>query len=113
MVQYSPPVLDRAFGALADDNRRRILDRLGAGPVSVSELAAPLGMSLPGVLKHLRVLEAAQLVQTSKAGRTRWCALSDGALDNAASWIDERRQQWERRLDRFERELVTRKGRQR
>jgi DNA-binding transcriptional ArsR family regulator len=101
MAQY-PQVLDRTFSALADAHRRTILDRLGGGPVSISELAEPLGMSLPGVLKHVRALEAAQLVATRKEGRTRWCRLRERPLDDAAAWIDERRTLWARRLDRFE-----------
>jgi DNA-binding transcriptional ArsR family regulator len=84
-----------------DSHRRTILDRLGAGPVSISELAVPLGMSLPGVLKHVRALEAAQLVVTRKEGRTRWCRLGERPLDDAAAWIDERRTLWATRLDRF------------
>jgi DNA-binding transcriptional ArsR family regulator len=103
MVQYSPVVLDRTFSALSDAHRRHILDLLDAGPVSVSELAAPLGMSLPGVLKHIRVLEEASLVETQKRGRTRWCRLGPRPLEDAAEWIDERRRLWDRRLDRFER----------
>jgi DNA-binding transcriptional ArsR family regulator len=104
-VVQSSRVLDRTFSALADPHRRQILDRLEAGPVSVSELAAPLGMSLPGVLKHLRALEEAQLVKTEKQGRTRWCELSRDPLDDAAHWIEERRQRWDRRLDRFTRHV--------
>jgi DNA-binding transcriptional ArsR family regulator len=100
MVQYARS-LDRTFAALADPHRRQILDRLGAGPVSVSELAAPLDMSLPGVLKHVRALEEARLVGTSKHGRTRWCQLSRRPLDDAARWIEHRRLRWDRRLDRF------------
>jgi DNA-binding transcriptional ArsR family regulator len=105
MVQYSAAVLDQTFSALADAHRREILDRLAGGPVSISALAGPLGMSLPGVLKHVRALEAAQLVETHKRGRTRWCRLGDRPLDGAAAWIDERRQLWEGRIDRFERHL--------
>lgn len=105
MVQFSVAALDRAFSALADPHRRQILDRLGAGPVSVSELAAPLDMSLPGVLKHVRALEEARLVQTHKQGRTRWCQLSRRPLDQAARWIDERRNRWERQLDEFVRHI--------
>lgn len=71
--------------------------------MSISELAAPLGMSLPGVLKHIRALEAASLVETQKRGRTRWCRLSARPLDGAAEWIDQRRRVWDQRLDRFER----------
>jgi DNA-binding transcriptional ArsR family regulator len=104
VAKYSQ-VLDRTFSALADAHRRAILDRLGTGPVSISELAVPLGLSLPGVLKHVRALEAAQLVVTRKQGRTRWCRLRDQPLDDAAAWIDERRSLWARRLDRFEASL--------
>lgn len=105
MAQYSATVLDRTFSALADPHRRQILDRVGEGPVSISELAAPLGMSLPGVLKHVRALEEAQLVETAKRGRTRWCRLSARPLDDATAWIEEHRRLWDRRLDRFERHL--------
>jgi DNA-binding transcriptional ArsR family regulator len=104
MAQY-PQDLDRKFSALADGHRRTILDRLGSGPVSISELAVPLDMSLPGVLKHVRALEAAQLVVTLKEGRTRWCRLRERPLDDAAAWIDERRTLWARRLDRLEASL--------
>jgi len=101
MVRYLGQVLDRTFAALADGQRRQILDRLGAGPLSVSDLAEPLDMSLPGVLKHVRVLEDALLVETHKEGRTRWCRLADQPLDGAAAWIEQRRERWERRLDLF------------
>ena len=97
--------LDWTFSALADAHRRQILDWLGEGPVSISELAAPLGMSLAGVLKHVRALEEAQLVETRKQGRTRWCRLGERPLDIAAAWIDERRELWAQRLDRFENSL--------
>lgn len=90
---------------MADRHRRQILDRLGEGPVTVSELAGPLGMSLPGVLKHVRALEEAHLIETRKRGRTRWCRLGERALDDAAAWIDERRTMWAQRLDRFEESL--------
>lgn len=101
MAQYSGLELDRAFSALADGHRRQILDRLAHGPLSVSDLAEPLGMSLPGVLKHVRALEQAELVETHKLGRTRWCQLGRQPLDAPADWIDERRARWSRRLDRF------------
>ena len=107
MVQHSSAVLDRTFAALADPHRRAILDRLGSGPVSASELAAPLDMTLTGVLKHVRALEEADLVSTYKQGRTRWCRLTPRALDDAAGWIEHRRRLWQGRLDRFER-LVAR-----
>jgi DNA-binding transcriptional ArsR family regulator len=109
VVQFSR-VLDRTFSALADPHRREILDRLGAGPVSVSELAAPLGMSLPGVLKHVRALEDARLVETKKQGRTRWCQLGRRPLDDAARWIEQRRERWDRRLDGFVRHVEATKA---
>jgi len=59
-------------------------------------------MTLPGVLKHVRALEAARLVETHKQGRTRWCQLGQRPLDDAATWIDDRRKIWDRRIDRFE-----------
>ena|SRR6266508_2726637 len=101
MVRYTAALLDRTFSALADGPRRQILDRLGTGPLSISDLAAPLDMSLPGVMKHVRVLEAARLIETHKVGRTRWCQLSRRPLDGAATWIEQRRERWEQRLDLF------------
>ena len=98
MVKYSG--LDRTFGALADPTRREILERLAQGPASVSELAGPSGMSMPGLLKHVRILEQAQLVTTEKHGRVRQCRLDPGHLTDAAQWI-QARQRWERRLDRL------------
>jgi DNA-binding transcriptional ArsR family regulator len=103
MVQFSGALLDRTFSALSDPHRREILDRLGAGPVTISELAVQLDISLPGVLKHVHALEDAQLLISRKQGRTRWCELTEHPLDTAADWIDDRRQLWNRRLDRFER----------
>jgi DNA-binding transcriptional ArsR family regulator len=101
VVQFRARVLDRTFSALADSHRRQILDRLGTGPLSISSLAAPLEMSLPGVLKHVRVLEEAHLVETYKQGRVRWCQLTPRPLDQASTWIAHRRERWERQLDQF------------
>jgi DNA-binding transcriptional ArsR family regulator len=107
MVQYQP--LDRTFSALSDPTRRAILEQLGRGPASISELAQPSGMTLTGLKKHIRILEAAQLVTTEKVGRTRQCRLGPGELDEAARWIQTYRRQWQRRLDRLER-YIERKG---
>ena len=74
MVQY-PMSVDRAFTALADPTRRAVLERLGAGSATISELAEPFGMSLTGMKKHIRLLEEANLVATEKVGRARRCAL--------------------------------------
>ncbi len=109
MVKYSTAVLDRTFSALSDPTRRDILDRLALGPASISDLAKPHGMSLPGVMKHIKILEEADLVETSKNGRTRECRLGPEKLDNATDWIASYRQRWERRLDRLEDYLVKKK----
>jgi len=102
MVKYSGAVLDRTFSAVSDPTRREILDRLARGPASISELAQPLGISLPGLMKHIRVLEEADLVKTNKNGRTRECSLGPARLDEAAQWIERYRERWEQRLDRLE-----------
>ena len=78
-----------------------MVERLSRGPASVSELAAPLDMSLPAVVQHLQVLEACGLVRSEKIGRTRTCHLVPDALDGAAQWIAQRRTLAERRLDRL------------
>jgi len=93
--------LDLAFQALADPSRRAMVDRLAQGPATVSELAKPLAMSLPGVMQHLAVLEASGLVTSAKVGRTRTCRIDPTALSRAEQWIAERRALWERRLDRL------------
>jgi DNA-binding transcriptional ArsR family regulator len=99
MVQSA--TLDRTFSALSDPTRRDILERLAAGPASISELARPTGISLPGVMKHVRVLEEAHLVTTQKFGRTRECHLGPAQMDDVTRWIESQRIRWERRLDRL------------
>ena len=99
MVRYS--TLDRTFSALSDPTRRDILERLARGPATVSELAHPFEISLPGLMKHVRILEEAHLVTTEKKGRTRECRLGSEQLDEAARWINLYRHRWEGRLDRL------------
>jgi DNA-binding transcriptional ArsR family regulator len=111
MVQYK--VLDRTFSALADPTRRQILDRLGRGPASISELAQPFGMTLTGLKKHVQILEEAELVTTEKIGRTRQCRLGPEPLKEAVDWIEMYRRHWERRLDGLEAYLEAKKGEQR
>jgi DNA-binding transcriptional ArsR family regulator len=98
---FRQDALDLAFQALADPSRRAMVDRLAQGPATVSELAKPLAMSLPGVMQHLAVLETAGLVASEKVGRTRTCRIEAKALSQAERWISERRALWERRLDRL------------
>jgi len=100
MVKYS--TLDRTFSALSDPTRREILERLAPGPATISELAVPFEITLPGLMKHVRILEDAQLVITEKQGRTRQCRLGSEHLDDAAQWIESYRHRWEGRLDRLE-----------
>ena len=99
MVQYSS--IDRTLTALADPTRRSVLERLGAGPASVSELAAPFGISLTGMKKHVRVLEDAYLVSTLKVGRTRTCRLVPRRLDEIETFIDGYRRMLDGQLDRL------------
>ncbi|HEX4026421.1 MAG TPA: metalloregulator ArsR/SmtB family transcription factor [Rhizomicrobium sp.] len=98
MLNYQ---LDRTFGALADPARRTMVERLAEGPASVSELARPLPMSLPAVLLHLKVLEDCGLVTSQKVGRVRTCRIEPQMLSQAEKWVSERRQMWERNLDRL------------
>jgi DNA-binding transcriptional ArsR family regulator len=100
MLNYQAQ-LDLVFQALADPARRAMMDRLIAGPASVSELAKPLPMSLPAVMLHLKVLEESGLVKSEKAGRVRTCRIEPHMLSQAERWIAERRQMWERNLDRL------------
>jgi DNA-binding transcriptional ArsR family regulator len=99
-VHYNA-TLDRTFFALSDPTRREILDRLARAPATLSELAAPFGLTLNGVKKHVGILEDVDLVVTARVGRTRECRLGPAQLDDAARWIEEYRLSWERRLDRF------------
>lgn len=99
MVQHSASA-DR-FSALADPTRRGVLERLGRADLSVSALAAEFGMTLPGMRKHLRVLEDAGLVTTEKVGRVRTCRLGPRGLDEEAAWIARYQRMLEERLDRL------------
>lgn len=93
--------LDRTFFALSDRTRRDILERLGRGPATLSELAEPFGLTLNGVKKHVGILEEVGLVSSRKVGRARECRLGDAQLLEAIEWIDEYRRTWQSRLDRF------------
>ena len=96
-----PQQLDQAFHALADGNRRAIVARLTRGAASVSELAAPLEVSLPTVMQHLDVLQRSGLVRSEKVGRVRTCRLEPGPMRGVEDWIAGHRAIWERRLDRL------------
>jgi DNA-binding transcriptional ArsR family regulator len=93
--------LDQVFHALADPSRRSIVVRLSGGPASVSELAAPLAMSLPAVVQHIDVLQRSGLVRSEKVGRVRTCRLEPAPLRAVEQWIALHRAGWEQRLDRL------------
>src|SRR5439155_9930785 len=101
MVQY-PKTIDLAFAALADRSRRAVLERLGAGSATISELAEPFGMSLTGMKKHIRLLEEGELVTTEKNGRARRCTLVPCAFEGISTWLQ--------RLNRFAQVVERTKG---
>jgi DNA-binding transcriptional ArsR family regulator len=98
--------LDGVFQALSDASRRAMVERLAGGPASVSQLAEPFAMSLPAVVQHLGVLEAAGIVTSHKTGRVRTVQLAPGGLGPATAWIGSQRLPAERRLDRLTHHLV-------
>lgn len=106
-VAKHDPDLSLLFQALADPTRRAILTRLARGPAPVTELAAPTGLRLPTVMRHLSVLEDAGLIATSKDGRVRTCAVVPEALAPVRAWLDDQRAIWEARLDRLDAHVMT------
>jgi DNA-binding transcriptional ArsR family regulator len=99
MLNNAP--VDRVFHALAEPTRRAIVERLSAGPMSVSDLAQPFDLTLAAIVQHLQVLEQSGVVRTEKVGRVRSCRLDSSGLSLAERWLSQRRAQWERRLDRL------------
>jgi DNA-binding transcriptional ArsR family regulator len=100
MVQSA--VTDDVFHALSNTTRRKVLEQLSRGPATVGELAAPFDMKLPSFAQHLLVLERSRLVKSKKNGRVRTYTIAPERLKVAADWLNERRQLWEDRLDRFD-----------
>lgn len=109
MVQYWRK-LDSTFGALSDGTRRGILERLGRGDASISDLAEAFQMTLTGIKKHVRVLEGAGLVITEKVGRVRRCRLGPRRLEEENDWIAQYRRMLESRFDRLGEFLERTKG---
>jgi DNA-binding transcriptional ArsR family regulator len=99
MLEYS---LDKTFAALADPARRAMVEQLSRGPATVSELAAPLPMSLAGAMLHLKVLEESGLVTSTKQGRVRTVQVDPTMLATVERWVADRRAMWEQRLDRLD-----------
>ncbi len=109
MVQYEHR-LDRALAALADPVRRAILERLGRGSATITELAEPAEMSLTGLKKHVQVLEEAGLVSTEKVGRVRRCSLGPRDLNDIHQWVEGYQRMLDGRLDRLGELLERTKG---
>ena len=99
--------IDAMFRALADPTRRRVVERLCAGPASMTELAEPFSIALPSIAKHLRVLEDGGLVRSTKRGRVRTFRIVPGSLESAEGWLATQRRLWERRLDQLDDYLKT------
>ena len=102
MVKYSGAALNGVFAALADPTRRAVLESLSRGSRPVTELAQPYPMSLPGFMKHLRVLEKAGLIGRLKEGRVVQCALSPRPMQDAVVWLERYRRFWEESFDRLD-----------
>jgi DNA-binding transcriptional ArsR family regulator len=102
LAMSSPKInIDSLFHALGDPKRRAILDQLCRGPLSVSRLAAPLGITVTAVMQHLQILEESGLVHTEKVGRIRTCRIDTAGFTALQQWIHDHRTLWERRLDRL------------
>ena len=93
--------IDRVFHALGDPTRRALVHHLSRGPVSVSQLALPLAITLAAVVQHLQILEESGLVRTEKVGRVRTCAIDPAGLSAAGQWIQDCRSAWEQRFDKL------------
>lgn len=94
--------LSLVFGALSDPTRRAIVERLRQGPATLTELAEPFDMTVPGVSKHIRVLERAGLLQRGRQAQARPCELKPRALRPLDVWLNEYRALWDARLDRLD-----------
>jgi DNA-binding transcriptional ArsR family regulator len=102
MITSTADPLDAAFAALADPTRRAIVSRLAEGDATVTELAAPFAMSLPGISKHLKVLERSGLISRRRDAQFRPCHLEGAALDGALDWITTNQRVWNERFDKLD-----------
>jgi DNA-binding transcriptional ArsR family regulator len=105
MIQ--PTTIDATFRALGDPTRRRVIELLGAGPASMTELSRPFDITLPSLSKHLDILERSGLVRSRKVGRVRTYRLVPSKLESAEHWLSRQRAVWERRLDQLDEHLKT------
>jgi DNA-binding transcriptional ArsR family regulator len=100
MAQFA--VANDVFYALSNSTRRKVLEKLSAGPATVSELAAPFDMKLPSFVQHLSVLEHSRLVKSQKRGRMRMYEIVPARFKVVEDWLAARRRVWEARLDHFD-----------
>jgi DNA-binding transcriptional ArsR family regulator len=105
--------LSQTLAALADPTRRELLARLALGETTVTELAKPFDMSLPGISKHLRVLQRAGLIEQGRRAQWRPCRLDPEPLRNVAAWVDQYRRFWEESFERLDEYLVEMQARER
>jgi len=112
MVQYPVDRLDASFAALSDATRRGVLERLGRGDASITDLAAVFHLTLTGMRKHVGVLEQAGLVTTEKVGRVRTCRLGPRRLEDETAWIEQQRRLWDARFDALEQVVAERRGKE-
>ena len=97
-----PRNLDAVFSALGDPIRRRMVERLARGPLSIGELAAGFPVSQPAISRHVRVLEESGLLQRQVLGRVHRCTLSSATMDAVSTWIERQRRFWNAALDRLD-----------
>ena len=112
MVQYSQPHVNASFAALADGTRRGVLEQLGRGDASITDLADKFDMTLTGMKKHVGVLEQAGLVTTEKVGRVRNCKIGPCRLEEEMEWISQYRQVWDARFEALDRVIQQLKSRE-
>src|SRR4029079_18933286 len=109
MVQYPDTRLDASCGALSDATRRGVLERLGRGDASITDLAGAFHMTLTGMRKHVGVLEQAGLVATEKVGRVRTCRIGPPHTEDETAWIEQQRRLWDARFDELEQVVAQRR----
>ena len=102
MVQYSQARLDASFAALSDATRRGVLEQLGRSDATITALAEKFHMTLAGMMKHVGVLEQAELVSTEKVGRVRTCKLGTHRLEAETAWLERHRHLWDSRFDELD-----------
>ena len=106
MVKHWQTGLDSSFAALSDATRRGVLEQLGRSDASITDLAEKFQMTLAGMMKHVGVLEQAELVITEKVGRVRTCKLGARRLEEETAWLERHRQLWDSRFDELDKVVL-------